>query len=196
MQLWFKGVPMNFTPTPISGAYVISLTPYVDGRGYFARMWCEQEFSDHGLHARMVQSNVSVSRRRGTIRGIHFQRAPHEEAKLVRCARGAIYDVVVDLRPNSATFRQWHAVHLEAGDQRICYVPEGCGHGFQTLLDESEVNYLTSACYAPQHSAGVRYNDPAFGIEWPLPVTNLSPADTQWPAFDDAPNPDPLQLRS
>jgi dTDP-4-dehydrorhamnose 3,5-epimerase len=180
---------MQFQETPIAGVYLIELEPRHDDRGYLARCWCEDEFDRQGLTARMVQANVIVTKKRGTLRGIHFQLPPYQEAKLVRCLRGEIYDVAVDLRPQSPTFRRWHAVRLKAGDGRMFYVPEGCGHGLQSLTDDSEVQYMTSAAYAPQHAVGVRFDDPAFGIEWPLPATLLSDADSNWPPFAAANQP-------
>jgi dTDP-4-dehydrorhamnose 3,5-epimerase len=144
----------------------------------------------------MVQANAIVTRARGTLRGVHFQLPPHEEAKLVRCLRGEIFDVCVDLRPESPTYRKWHGVHLTAGDNRMFYVPEGCGHGFQSLTDDTEVQYQTSAFFAPSHATGVRYNDPAFKVEWPEPVTMLSEADTNWPPYKVMTPREPVHSRS
>ena len=186
---------MLFHQTPIAGAYVIALEPRRDDRGYLARSWCEREFEDHGLSARMVQANTIVTEFRGTLRGVHFQTPPHEEAKLVRCLRGEIYDLCVDLRPKSPTYRQWHAVRLKAGNERMFFVPEGCGHGFQSLTDDTEIQYQTSAAYSPSHATGVRFDDPVFEIEWPLSVTLLSPADANWPAHEILTHAEPLESR-
>jgi dTDP-4-dehydrorhamnose 3,5-epimerase len=187
---------MRFEETPIPGAYLISLEPRRDDRGYLARCWCEEEFRDHGLTSRMVQANAIVTRVRGTLRGVHFQLPPHEEAKLVRCLRGEIFDICVDLRPESPTYRKWHGVKLKSGDDRMFYVPEGCGHGFQSLTDDTEMQYQTSAYFAPSHATGVRYDDPAFNIEWPLPVTLQSEADVSWPSYQVTPPPQTVPSRS
>ena len=175
---------MKFTETSVLGVYIVDIEPHVDARGYFARVWCEQEFRDHGLNPNIVQVNTIFSQIQGTLRGVHFQQSPHTEAKLVRCVRGSVYDVAVDLRPDSATFRQWHAEVLRAGDGRMFYVPEGCGHGFQTLEDQTEVVYQATTSFAPSAASGVRYDDSAFGIDWPLPVRCLSESDSNWPEFN------------
>jgi dTDP-4-dehydrorhamnose 3,5-epimerase len=174
---------MQFTPTKIAGAYLIGAQRIEDHRGYFARGWCEREFLEHGLAERMVQLNIGFSHRRGTIRGLHYQLAPHAEAKFVRCTQGAIFDVVVDLRPDSPTCAQWVAAELSAANGLMLYAPPGCAHGYQTLADDTEAYYLTSAVYAPTAARGVRYNDPAFGITWPLPVSTISTGDAEWPDF-------------
>jgi dTDP-4-dehydrorhamnose 3,5-epimerase len=160
---------MIFTETRIAGAYVVELEPIQDERGFFARAWCADEFAECGLETDIAQCSISYNARRGTLRGMHWQAAPHEEVKLVRCTRGAIYDVVADLRPASSTFGQWVAVELSAQNRRLLYVPKGCAHGFQTLEDETEVFYAISAFYAPDAGRGFRYDDPAFAIDWPLP---------------------------
>jgi len=159
-----------------------------DERGFFARAFCEREFAQHGLSSRIVQANNSLSARKGTLRGMHYQRAPHQEAKVVGCIRGAIYDVVLDLRPDSPTYLRWAAAELTAENHRSLYIPEGCAHGFQTLMDGAEVLYLMSEFYAPGHAAGVRYDDPAFAIEWPLPVACISDADRAWPDYVSRPD--------
>lgn len=174
---------MIFTETAIAGALVIDVEPRGDHRGFFARLWCEEEFGARGLSTRFVQANMSRSEHRGTLRGLHLQAAPHAEAKLVRCTRGAIHDVVVDLRPDSPTYRKWTGTELSAGNHRMLYVPEGCAHGFQALTDDVEVFYPVTAGYAPESERGYRYDDPAFGVEWPLAVTVISEKDRSWPAY-------------
>jgi dTDP-4-dehydrorhamnose 3,5-epimerase len=172
---------MRFRETDLRGAYFIDLDKRVDERGFFARTWCRKEFAALGLATEFVQSNLSVNPQAGTLRGLHYQRAPHQEAKLIQCVRGAIYDVIVDLRPGSETFRQWLAVELEAESRRMLYVPEEFAHGFQTLRADSEVSYMNSSFYEPDAGAGIRYDDPALGIAWPLPVTRISERDKSWP---------------
>lgn len=172
---------MNFIETKLAGAYIIELQPFVDERGSFMRSWCANEFAAHGLASSMVQANISSNRKRGTLRGMHYQHAPHAEAKLVRCTRGAVYDVALDLRPDSPTYRQWTAVELDANSLRMFYIPEGCAHGFMTLADDTELMYQVSAFYAPGTEGGVRYDDPAFGITWPLEVSVISEKDRAWP---------------
>ena len=172
---------MRFVKTPIPGALVVELERHTDERGFFARVWDPNELADAGLTPRLAQVSISSSHRAGTLRGMHFQLPPHEEAKLVRCVRGAIFDVVLDLRPASATYLDWHGVRLDEEDGRALYVPEGCAHGFQTLVDYSDVLYLISHPYAPKSSAGVRWDDPAFGIEWPeTPVRTIGERDRAW----------------
>lgn len=179
---------MIFEQTPLDGAYLIDLEKYEDERGFFARTFCRREFEDHGLETNMVQSNVSFSARRGTLRGMHFQEEPHAEAKLVRCTRGGLFDVIVDLRPWSATFTDWFGLELSASNYRMMYVPEGFAHGFITLAANTEVTYQVSAFYAPEAENGFRYDDPAIGIHWPIPVEVVSEKDTAWPALEvDAP---------
>ncbi len=174
---------MIFTETELKGAYIIDIERREDDRGFFARTWCQQEFEAHGLVARVVQANTSYNRRKGTLRGMHYQRAPHAEAKLVRAVRGAIYDVIIDLRPDSPTYKRWIGVELTADNRRALFVPEGFAHGFQTLEDDTDVIYQVSAFYTPGAEGGVRYNDPAFAIEWPLPVSVISEKDAAWPDF-------------
>jgi dTDP-4-dehydrorhamnose 3,5-epimerase len=174
---------MIFTPTELKDATIIDIEPFQDERGFFARTWCQREFAEHGLVANVVQANSSHNRHRGTLRGMHFQRAPHAETKLVRVVRGAIYDVIIDLRPESPTFKGWVGIELTAENRRALYVPEGCAHGFQTLADDTEVMYQVSAFYAPGAEGGVRHDDPAFAIRWPLPVSVISPKDAAWPDF-------------
>lgn len=175
---------MIFTPTRLPGAYLIDLEKHVDERGFFARAWCQREFAAHGLTARVVQCNLSYNPRKGTLRGMHYQVAPHAEAKLVRCIRGAIYDVIIDLRPDSPTYMQWLGVELTADNRRLLFVPEGFAHGFQTLADDTEVFYQVSAFYHPEAERGVRWNDPLFGIVWPEVEQRLiSPKDQSWPDY-------------
>ena len=174
---------MIFEALEIPGAWQIDLKRIADDRGFFARAWCRQEFLDHGLNPELVQINMAFNPRQGTVRGMHFQAAPHAEAKLVRCTRGAVCDVVVDLRRESPTYRRWLAVELTADNRRMLYIPEGCAHGYQALQDATELFYQTSAAYAPKAAGGVRFDDPAFNITWPLPVTLISDADRSWPDF-------------
>ena len=177
---------MDFEATAIEGVHVVRPRKLVDERGFFARVSCEQELADHGLIGRFVQANTGLSTRRGTLRGLHFQRAPHEEAKLVRCTRGRVFDVAVDLRPGSPTYTSWFGLELGADEHTMVYVPPGCAHGYLTLVDASEVHYETSAAYAPDAVAGRRWDDPAFGIEWPAAVEVVSEQDRSWPLLADA----------
>ena len=175
---------MIFSEGPLSGPYVIDLEKHRDSRGFFARAYCQREFAEHGLAQDMVQTNVSFSEKRGTLRGMHYQNPPHQEAKLIRCTRGRLYDVIVDVRPGSDTYGQWMGVELSAESHRMFYVPEGFAHGFLTLEDETEAVYQVSAFYAPGAEQGLRYDDPALGIEWPAAVRVISEKDRSWPAFD------------
>jgi dTDP-4-dehydrorhamnose 3,5-epimerase len=175
---------MQFQPLSLSGVLQVDVEPVADARGAFARLHCEREFAAQGLAAHMVQTSVSFSRRRGTLRGMHWQRAPSREAKLVRCVRGSLLDVVIDLRPDSTTFLQHIAVELTAGTRRALYIPHGLAHGFQTLEDDVEVLYQMTDFYDPTLAAGVRWNDPAFGIAWPLPVSTIHERDAMYPDFD------------
>jgi len=175
---------MIFTETPISGAFRVELEPHRDDRGFFARAWCREEFAAHDLSASFVQANLALSHEAGTLRGLHYQTAPHQEAKFFRCLRGAAYDVIVDLRPDSPTFLQWHAERLTATQRNALYVPEGCAHGYQTLEDDTELFYQVTAAYTPGAEQGIRYDDPAFEIEWPRSVTALSDKDRSWPNFE------------
>jgi dTDP-4-dehydrorhamnose 3,5-epimerase len=173
-----------FEQTRLEGAFLVDLERREDDRGFFARTWCADEFADHGLVNRVVQANVSWNAKRGTLRGMHFQHPPHAETKLVRCTRGGIYDVIVDLRPDSETYKQWLGVELNAENRRALFVPEGFAHGYQTLVPDSEIVYQVSAAYAPQAEGGVRWDDPAFGIEWPdAGNALLSDKDRSWPDF-------------
>jgi dTDP-4-dehydrorhamnose 3,5-epimerase len=180
---------MIFKEIQLQGAFVIELEPREDERGFFARAWCAKEFDAHGLNARVVQANLSYNRTRGTVRGLHYQMAPYEETKLVRCVRGAIYDVIVDLRPDSRTYLQWTGVELTADNRRMLYVPGGFAHGFQTLEDESDVFYQVTQHYTPGSERGIRWDDPAFGIVWPdVEHRMISHKDQSWPAFSPARN--------
>jgi dTDP-4-dehydrorhamnose 3,5-epimerase len=175
---------MIFEETSLAGAFVIHPERREDPRGFFARTWCANEFRDHGLETRLAQANMSFNPAPGTLRGMHFQRAPHAETKLVRCTRGSLYDVIIDLRPESPSFKQWIGVELTADNGRALYVPEGFAHGYQTLAPATEVHYLVTEFYTPASEGGVRWNDPAFGIEWPEVENRLiSEKDAAWPDF-------------
>jgi dTDP-4-dehydrorhamnose 3,5-epimerase len=174
---------MKFAETKLKGSFVIDIEEKTDQRGFFARSFCTREFSEHGLEGTIVQSNLSLNHRRGTLRGMHFQRSPHEEVKLVRCTHGAIYDVMVDLRPESPTYLQWVGEELNEKNHRMLYIPKRFGHGFQALTDGAEVMYMVTQFYAPTHAGGLPYNDPAFNITWPLPVSAISDADASWPPY-------------
>ncbi len=176
---------MKFSPTKLAGLWIVEMERHEDERGFFARSWCRREFEQHGLNPRLVQCNVSFNRKKGTLRGMHFQVAPHEEAKLVRCTRGAIYDVAVDLRPASPTFKQWLAAELTAENGSALYIPEGFAHGFQTLENNTEVFYQMSEFYHDDLAHGVRWNDPAFAIQWPrADEIFLSQRDKNFPSFE------------
>jgi dTDP-4-dehydrorhamnose 3,5-epimerase len=175
---------MIFHETGLPGVFEIHLELKCDDRGFFARSWCQKEFESHGLNPKVVQCNVSLNSKKGTLRGIHYQNPPHSEAKVVRCTKGAIYDVVVDLRPQSPTFRKWVGVFLTAKNRYMLYVPEGCGHGFLTLEDETEIFYQMSESYHPELARGVRWNDPAFQIEWPTQPTVISDRDRTFSDFE------------
>jgi dTDP-4-dehydrorhamnose 3,5-epimerase len=174
---------MIVTETKLPGAFVIDLEQFEDERGFFARCWSEEEFADQGLNPKLVETNLSVNWKEGTLRGMHFQIAPHAQPKLVRCTAGAIYDVFIDLRPESETFKQWSAVELTAANRRQIYIPEGFAHGFQTLVNNTEVLYQMSAPYVPESARGVRWNDPAFGIDWPPAERTIIARDQTYPDF-------------
>lgn len=178
------GGPMIFQATRLNGVWLVLGEPAHDERGFFVRTMCVREFATHGLVSNFVQHSVSHSVRRGTLRGMHFQSAPHEESKLVRCIRGAIFDVLIDIRPESSTYLQWESYELDDRQHRQLYVPPGVAHGFQTLSDDVMVNYLISGFYEPSAARGVRYNDEAFGIRWPLEISAISGKDSTWPDFD------------
>ena len=174
---------MNFVPTSLGGAFIVDPEPQSDNRGFFARTWCQREFEKHGLNARMVQCNISYNAKRGTWRGMHYQEAPHEEAKLVRCTMGSICDVIVDLRPDSPTFKEHLQVTLSAKNRKMLYIPERFAHGFLTLEDDTEVFYQMSEFYALQSARGFRWNDPSFGIRLPLEVAVIAERDRDYPDF-------------
>lgn len=168
---------MKFIETELKGAFLIDPEPLEDERGFFARTWCRKEFEQHGLDTDWVQCNISFNKRQGTLRGMHYQIAPYAEAKLVRCTSGAIYDVIIDLRPNSKTYRQWISAELSAENRKMIYIPQGLAHGFQTLLDNTEVFYQMSEFYAPPYARAVRWNDPQFKIRWPEAERTISEKD-------------------
>lgn len=168
---------MKFTETPLAGAYVIELEPRQDERGFFARAFCQNELAQHGLPADIRQANLSYNVSKGTLRGMHYQKPPHAEDKMVRCIEGAIYDVIIDLRPGSPTLHRWFGVELSAANRTMLYVPKGFAHGYQALTDGAEVLYLVTEFYMPAHEAAIRWDDPRFGIRWPLPDPILSPKD-------------------
>ncbi len=158
---------MIFKQMKLSGAFVIELEKVADLRGYFARSWCRREFAAHGIDTEFLQANTALNHRRGTLRGLHYQVAPYEEIKLVRCGRGSIFDVIIDLRPGSESYKQWAGVELSQDNQKMVYVPAGFAHGYQALENHTEVTYLVSQVFSPEHERGVRWNDPVFSIEWP-----------------------------
>jgi len=176
---------MKFTETKLKGAFVVEIEKLSDDRGFFARSSCQKEFEAHGLTARVVQTNVSFNIKKGTMRGMHYQIAPHQECKLVRCTRGAIYDVIIDLRPESPTYKQWVGVELTADNYTMFFVPEDFAHGFITLADNTEITYQVSQFYTPGSEKGIRFDDPAFGIQWPQDVSVISDKDNNWPDFED-----------
>jgi dTDP-4-dehydrorhamnose 3,5-epimerase len=175
---------MKFTETKLKGAFVVEIDKLADDRGFFGRSWCRKEFEAQGLTARMLQANVSFNRKKGTLRGMHYQIAPYQESKLIRCTRGAIYDVIIDLRPESPTYKQWAGVELTANNFTLFFVPEDFAHGFITLMDNTEITYQVSQFYSPGSEKGIRYNDPRFNIQWPLEVSVISDKDSNWPDFD------------
>lgn len=174
---------MIFTETRLKGAYIIEIEPISDERGFFARSWCQNEFEAQGLTTRLAQANISFNKQKGTLRGMHYQVEPYGEVKIVRCTQGALYDVIIDLRPDSPTYKEWIGVELTAENRRMLYVPENFGHGFQTLVDHTEASYQVSEFYTPGAEQGIRWNDPTFGIEWPAEVTVMSDKDKNWADF-------------
>jgi dTDP-4-dehydrorhamnose 3,5-epimerase len=174
---------MIFQKLSLPGAYLIELERIEDERGFFARAWCQNEFGLQDLNHNFVQTNVGFSKLRGTLRGMHFQREPYQEVKYIGCDRGAIYDVIVDLRPESPTHRQWIGVELNEVNHRMLYVPEGFAHGYVTLADNSEIHYMTTQFYKHEYATGVRFDDPAFEIRWPIPIQVISDRDSSWPDF-------------
>jgi dTDP-4-dehydrorhamnose 3,5-epimerase len=178
-----RSVNLIFQQTDLQGAYLIQLDKIKDQRGFFARAWCEKEFADHGLTAVVHQANVSFNVRAGTLRGMHYQVDPYGEAKTIRCTRGAIYDVIIDLRKDSKTYQQWFGAELTADNYAMLYVPENFGHGFLTLADNTEVTYQVSEFYTPGAERGIRWNDPAFDIRWPEAMRVISEKDASWPDY-------------
>lgn len=172
---------MRFVPTMLAGAFLIEQERHADERGFFARTWCEEEFAERGLDAHLSQCSVSHNRHRGTLRGLHYQLPPYAEAKLVRCARGALYDVAVDLRPDSPAFQKWFGVELTEDNGRALYIPRGFAHGFLTLTADTEVEYFISTPYVPEATRGIRWNDPFCGVAWPAPVEVINPRDKDYP---------------
>jgi dTDP-4-dehydrorhamnose 3,5-epimerase len=175
---------MIFTETALKGAYIIDLDARSDSRGFFARVFCQEEFAEHGLKPAIAQGNIAFNHCKGTLRGMHFQFPPAAETKLVRCTRGAILDIIVDLRPESPTWLQHITVELTEDNHRAIYVPERFAHGYQVLQDETETSYQVGEFYAPGFEGGLLYNDPALGLSWPLPVTAISDKDAAWPLLD------------
>ena len=175
---------MIFTDTDVKDAFVTDLEMIEDERGFFARAWCAREFSDHGLENRIAQCNTSSNKRRGTIRGMHLQKPPHEQVKMIRCIRGALYDVIIDLRADLPIYKRWFGVELTQENRKMLYVPSGFAHGFQTMSDDTEAFYMVSEFYTPGAEAGARWDDPTFSIEWPLgSPTEISEKDASWPDF-------------
>lgn len=174
---------MIFTETKLKGAYIIESERLSDERGFFARTWCQKEFQIHGLNTNVVQCNISYNKKKGTLRGMHYQAAPWEETKLVRCTAGAIHDVIIDLRPNSITYKEWISVELTAENRKMLYIPDGFAHGLLTLQDDTEVFYQMSGRYSAEHARGVRWNDPAFGVQWPAEVSTISDKDSRFADF-------------
>lgn len=174
---------MQFRPTTLSDAWLISLEPVRDSRGFFARTFCVKEFATHGLETNYPQHSISFSTRSGTIRGMHYQHEPHREVKLVRCVKGAIWDVIIDIRPTSPTYRRWEGFELSGENNHQLYIPKGFAHGFQTLSNDVEVSYLISEPYAPQSATGIRYDNSSFAITWPLPLSQIAEKDLRWPNF-------------
>jgi dTDP-4-dehydrorhamnose 3,5-epimerase len=176
---------MRYLDTPLAGLVVIELEPVTDSRGFFARTWCHKEFTERGLSTELRQAGIAFNRLRGTVRGMHFQRPPFGETKIVRCTAGALFDVAVDLRPDSPTYRRHFAIELSADNRTALYIPEGFAHGYQTLVDDTEASYWISQFYAPEYAAGIRWNDPALGIEWPLETTEISDRDRNLPTVEE-----------
>ena len=177
---------MQFTETELAGAFIIDVAPIADDRGFFTYLYCARQAAAHGISAGVAQVKLSYNKRKGTLRGMHLQVPPAAETKLVRCTRGAVWDVIVDLRPDSPTYLKHVGVELSADNRRALFVPALFAHGYQTLTDDAEVTYQVDAFYAPQHERGLRYDDPRLALDWPLPVTAVSPKDASWPLLDAA----------
>jgi dTDP-4-dehydrorhamnose 3,5-epimerase len=184
-----------FKETGLPGAYLIEPEKKEDDRGFNARVWCRREFEEQGLTPRLVQTNVIFSRRKGTLRGIHYQAPPHAESKLFRVTSGALYAVIIDLRAESSTYMQWASFELTSENRVLLYVPEGVAIGSQTLQDDTELTYQVSEFYAPEAGRGIRYDDPAFGIEWPLAIGAISEQDRSWPDYREQPAATPAKVR-
>jgi dTDP-4-dehydrorhamnose 3,5-epimerase len=176
---------LKFIETPLEGAYIIELEPFLDERGLFARTFCQKELAKIGFNKQIVQINDSVTKQKGAVRGMHYQLPPACETKLIRCIQGQVFDVMVDLRAGSATFKQWYGVKLSKDNMRMFYIPEGFAHGFQTLTDNAELIYLHSAFYSPEYECGLRFDDPRLAIKWPLPVGIISSKDQSYPLIDN-----------
>jgi len=176
---------LKFIETPLEGAFVIELEPIEDDRGFFARSYCKMEFEKHGIHCNFVQTNISHNCHKGTLRGMHYQKAPHEEEKLISCIKGSIYDVIIDIRPNSNTYHQWYAVELDENSKRMIFVPKGFAHGFQALTDDVELLYCHSAFFHDEAQGGLDPRDQKLAIEWPLEITELSDRDIHHPRIDE-----------
>ena len=176
---------MIFTETKLKGAFIIDVKRLEDERGFFGRSWCTKEYAEHGLNPNVVQANVSYNKVKGTLRGMHFQRAPFGEGKTVRCTSGGIYDVIIDIRPDSATFKQWISVELTGENYKMLYIPEGFAHGFITLKDQTSVHYMGTAFHTPGAEGGIKFDDPAFNIEWPMKVAVISEKDRNHPVFEE-----------
>lgn len=176
---------MKFQETKLAGAYIVDLNLLEDDRGFFARMFCREEFEKHGLVSDVLQGNMSWNKTKGTLRGMHYQHHPYQETKFIRCTRGAIYDVIIDLRKDSPTYQQWVGVELTADNRTALFVPRDFAHGFITLQDDTEVFYLVSQSYQPGSEGGIRWDDPRFNIQWPTPPTCISPKDAAWPDYKD-----------
>lgn len=174
---------MIFTETKLPGAFIIDIEKRGDDRGFFARTWCQREFEEHRLNTHLVQTNLAFTKTKGVLRGMHYQAPPHAEAKLIRCTSGAIFDMMIDLRPESNTFKQWLGTELTVGNRRMLYVPEGFAHGYLTLEANSEVVYQVSEFYCHEAERGLRYDDPAFGIQWRMEVRTVSEKDRSWPDY-------------
>lgn len=175
---------MIFTETSLPGAYIIEINKIGDERGFFGRSWCKNEMEEHGLNGNLAQINTSLSKQKGTLRGLHYQSAPFAESKMIRCTKGAVFDVIVDIRPGSPTYLNWFGDILTEDNHKALYSPEGFAQGFITLEDDTEITYFTTQFYAPGYDWGVRYNDPQVGIEWPLKPIVISEKDMNWPDFD------------
>lgn len=175
---------MKFKELPLKGAYIVEVEKLEDERGFFGRLWCQKELEEIGLNTQIVQSNVSRSKTKGTLRGMHFQKGEHAETKFVRCTKGSVYDVIIDLRKDSPTFMQWHGEELTSDNYKMMYVPENFAHGFLTLEDDSEVYYLVTQFYSKDYEGGLRFNDPAIKIKWPIEIKEISEKDNNHPSFD------------